>query len=306
MLPDGSDRRRLTEVGTYMRPAWSPTREAIAVVRSRTSLTGRNRIVVMGASGQKPTVVATARFEIQSLSWAPGGKRLVYCDLDVNNPEGASPYPSVLRVVDVATRTQTRITSWGERACGPKWSPTGSWIAYSAGDTTDLDIFAIKPDGTQGHVVFSDPESRQLDVTWSPSGRRLGFGSTVPERHGDVDAAMKLQTVRLDGTGLRTLTQPEDFFDRMPQWSPDGKRLLFFRQDAALFGEAQLAVVNPDGTDLQVLVPAEMRDAVWSPDSTKILYSRRGNIYVVVPGGEPTLLVGSARLFDSGVSWRQR
>jgi Tol biopolymer transport system component len=59
----------------------------------------------------------------------------------------------------------------------------------------------------------------------------------------------------------------------LPQWSPDGERILFTRRDA-LFN-FDIYTMRPDGTDVRRLTtsPANDAHAVWTDDGRRILWS---------------------------------
>src|SRR4029453_3485036 len=86
---------------------------------------------------------------------------------------------------------------------------------------------------------------------WSPDG------SAVPFRYALVDDAyvdsyttnIGIWVVGADGSGRRQVTQltPGSSWDREPQWSPDGKKLVFVRDELVRKSEA-VFTVNLDGT----------------------------------------------------------
>jgi len=101
------------------------------------------------------------------------------------------------------------------------------------------------------------------------------------------------------GTGLIRLTHEQKHFTE-PAWSPDGTRLAYTRYDAV--GESckgcpgSLVVANADGSNPHVLTtPTGLADyadtgASWSPDGTKIVFSRwsfsdPGQLFVVPATG---------------------
>jgi TolB protein len=75
----------------------------------------------------------------------------------------------------------------------------------------------------------------------------------------------------------------------VPNWSRDGKRLLFYSDRS---GKDQIYTMKPDGTDVRRLAAAESNDkaAFWSPDNKKITFTsdRDGNseIYVMQADGK--------------------
>jgi len=84
-----------------------------------------------------------------------------------------------------------------------------------------------------------------------------------------------LWLIRPDGTGLRRLpgTRPGD---QNPRWSPDGRRLVFWT-DAAAVGE--IYVARADGSGRRKLTRGPERERVdqfpaWSPDGRLIAFER--------------------------------
>jgi TolB protein len=95
----------------------------------------------------------------------------------------------------------------------------------------------------------------------------------------------RLYTVRPDGRGLRAITRPaaSEDNDSQPDWSPDGRRIVFRRfVDVGLPGErAHVFVVRADGSGLRDLTGASCtgsclanEEPAWSPDGRRIAFVR--------------------------------
>ena len=108
----------------------------------------------------------------------------------------------------------------------------------------------------------------------SPKARRAVFSA-----RGDIF------TVPAEKGPTRNLTRSSDAHDRLPSWSPDGKRIAFVSDRS---GEEQVYVVEQAGGE-----PVRLTEGVrgrlyrlrWSPDSKMIAFSdKEGKVYVLDVG----------------------
>ena len=301
---DGTGRRRLTENLRFETAQWSPAGDRLAVVQWPAVEGQRVRILVMRPDGQGRSVVARARFSVQSMAWSPDGKRIAFCDLDISRPDRSAPYPAAIKVVDLLAGTRARLTEFSERACGPSWSPEGDRLAYTAGDSADTDIFVMGSDGSDPHVVVDDP-GRQLDVAWSPASETLAV-ETVRQHPGGRESTL-VETVRTDGTGRTVLTEaPEGSADSEPVWSPDGMQLLFFRLSQEPYA-VRVGVVGADGGDAELVTEAQdVWQADWSATSTWIVVARGGDLYLLRPDGSTETRLTGGKAYDASPDWQAR
>jgi Tol biopolymer transport system component len=97
-------------------------------------------------------------------------------------------------------------------------------------------------------------------IDLSPDGQTIVFS----QRQQPWEA---LGVVRVDGTGWSRLTDGQDFH-RLPTWSPDGRRFLFYMSRGT-----RLWTLRSDGSTLtEIPVPGGQAAAypVWSPDGTRV------------------------------------
>ena len=76
------------------------------------------------------------------------------------------------------------------------WSPDGKWIAIdrnlSTSDSTKKgdQVWLVKPDGTQSHVILNEPDVSYTDLNWSPDGSVLAYTRYSYDNIGHSDVWM--------------------------------------------------------------------------------------------------------------------
>jgi Tol biopolymer transport system component len=162
------------------------------------------------------------------------------------------------------------------------WSPDGRQLACEAGfiDPSRQGVYTIRSsDGGALTQITSNPGGDDTPDSYSPDGKRLAFTRQSP------DGSLTLDTVKLDGTGLRQLTPTGmDLEFGTGAWSTQGNELLFSAQ-ASPGVAGSIWVVHSDGSGLHQLPIAGCGgpftdpnfnyclDPTWSPDGQKIAFS---------------------------------
>jgi Tol biopolymer transport system component len=119
------------------------------------------------------------------------------------------------------------------------------------------------------------------------------------------DSNSEIYTINDNGSGLTRLTNNK-VEDIMPQWSPDGTRILYISVNG---GKNEVWVMNSDGSNPIRL--AEKCDLAyppsWSPNNQKILFvlkqGRQYSIYTVNSDGENLLCVTDGETTNTFPSW---
>jgi len=154
-----------TGIAIDERPAFSPDGQQIAFVSDRS---GRRGVWIVSADGGSPRLIAHADV-VDTLSWSPDGRRLVYA-----TPIGNAPG---LMIMDVATGTTTHLPT-PTAASAPAWSREDV-IAYVEPRGGTLGAFAqlIRPDGQRINASPLDGPTAPVIgngfLAWSPDGKRL-------------------------------------------------------------------------------------------------------------------------------------
>jgi Tol biopolymer transport system component len=143
----------------------------------------------------------------------------------------------------------------------PAWSPDSQWIAFGLGEwfqmrrTGKAKIMRIRRDGT-GLEALTDGTVHSGFPSYSADGKEIVF-----RVFGENDAGLRILNIETRAT--RVLTTE---YDNLPDWSPDGTRIVFTRRvDAVNF---DIYTIRPNGADLQRLTTSRANDghAVWTAD----------------------------------------
>ena len=150
----------------------------------------------------------------------------------------------------------------GIRGYLPAVDPTSGEIATSEAFAR---LVASRPDGSGKRVIhdlaggadrYRGPDSA-WGPSWSKDGGWLAFIVGPPFASDAVD--VDIWKIRSDGTGLVNLTPDSDANDALPDFSPDGRRIVFRSRRG---GNADIYLMNADGGDVRRLTHHEATDTM--------------------------------------------
>ncbi len=158
------------------------------------------------------------------------------------------------------------------------YSPDGQWIAYVS--YPELDLWKCRRDGSD--KILLDDSMNIHWPRWSPDGKRLAFAATRKEEFWAGVTHFHLYTISANGGKSEPVKGVSGGgFD--PNWSPDGKRLVFAPWDFGVStpkAEQHVSIVNLQTGTVDMVPGSEgILFPRWSPDGRRLeASSSRGSV----------------------------
>lgn len=304
---------RLTDDATVdTHPALSPDGSSVAFVSERT---GSKDIFVIGVDGRGLRQVTSGPAADDSPSWSPDGGRLVFSstgedpagDIYTLPVSGGAPTrltadpaadtqpawaPTGSRIAFTTTRFDpagdvvvmaetggavTRAVPEPGDSTEPAWSPDGARLAFTTRQPDPLgDVKQVTVPGGQVSVIAERSAVGETEPTF-----RAGGQPVFTELHGGDTT--DIWSADASGGDRRDLTNRPDADEADPAFSPDGTLLAYTEFDAGELRSSKIIVANADGGAPRPLTGGAAggkreRHAAWSPDATKIAFTRTVSI----------------------------
>jgi len=292
MRPDGTDLTLLSEtVAGYPFGAWSPDGSRVAFLSGSF---GEGALLVIDADGSGEAHVTD--IQARAPDWSPDGTKLVFeaveggiysvgadgsglkeLALDGSGPAWSPDGARIAFFSDDAGNFDVyvmrsdgadpeRLTSDPADDVSPGWSADGKRIAFVSERDGNTDLYVADLDGSHERRLTTSPAPDEA-FSWAPGGDRITYVSyrhgAEPENIGIGDAEVFVVDARTGET--RNLSRNRAW-DGDPDWSPDGRWIVFTRRT----DHAEIYVMRPDGSR-QEMLPGFPDDAVndccarWQP-----------------------------------------
>jgi TolB protein len=231
--------------------------------------------------------------------YSPDGRRIAF--------ERRGMGPDTIFTMGADGSAPVRVTSCAAVPClgssAPAWSPDGNRLVFERAfgpivedNAAGLDLVTANADGTAEqlllHLRSREAQGQEPhDAQWSPDGTRIAV--TILNIKAKPRNGSAIYVLDADGSDLRRIT-PMRLNAGGPDWSPDGKRIVF---NSSYEGQAAVEIytVRPDGSRLRRLRREGKRtysfDPVWSPDGGRIAvvhgtFDSAPHIWTMKPSGK--------------------
>ncbi len=248
MDQDGANHRYLTDgAELVLTPRFSPTAQEITYLAYTGSVarvyiynidSGRQEML-----GNFPSMTFAPRF-------SPDGNQVIMSMAQDGNSD--------VYTMDLRTRRVQRLTRHPSIDTSPSFSPDGRQVVFNSDRGGSQQLYVMPADGGAARrISFGD--GRYATPVWSPRGDLIAF--TKIHR-----GEFSIGVMRPDGNGERLLAN--GFLVEGPTWSPNGRVLMFFRQQRAGRDGGKPKLISIDLTgynEREIKTPTAASDPAWSP-----------------------------------------
>ncbi|MFH1882213.1 MAG: tetratricopeptide repeat protein [Planctomycetota bacterium] len=243
---DGSEPFDLVDMPAY-RGSWSPDGKKVAFYSGDAIC-----MVPVSPGTGRPTgpvrKLLDGDYKLQlNVSWSPDSERIVFVRSDKENRG--------IWTLSVRDGTLTQITDAGY---GPAWSPDGKSIAYGKGFGSIRSSIWLCP--AEGGASRKIAEPGGWFLFWSADGKWILY-----------KRGAKIHLLHLADEQKLEIVPPRRVVGRFFSWSPDGKRMLFYRSSYDYkFGRKVVSASGGPPLEIGRQIQIYGSLMVWSPDSKTI------------------------------------
>ncbi|MCG8504468.1 MAG: Tol-Pal system beta propeller repeat protein TolB [Sphingomonadales bacterium] len=250
MDQDGYNHRFLTNGNDLvLTPRFSPSRQDITYMAYYND---KPRVYLYNIESGKHEVLGDFPNMTFAPRFSPDGNRVVMSLAEDGNSD--------IYAMDLRTRRVRRLTAHPGIDTSPSYSPDNRNIVFNSDRGGSQQLYTMRADGSNIKRI-SFGSGRYGTPVWSPRGDLIAFTKIG-------NGKFRIGVMRPDGSGERLLT--DTYHDEGPTWSPNGRVLIFFRQERfdaqGRGGRARLRSIDLTGyNEMELQTPFDASDPAWSP-----------------------------------------
>ena len=250
MDQDGENHQFLTDgLNLVLTPRFSPNMQQITYLSyykdtPRVYLfdieTGKQQVV-----GDFPGMTFAPRF-------SPDGHKLIMSMAENGNTD--------IFEMNLDTRAVKQLTNSAAIETSPSYSPDGKKIVFNSDRSGAQQLYVMDSNGKNVKRI-SFGSGRDATPVWSPRGDYIAFTKMAGGK-------FYIGVMFPDGKGERLVA--EGYLVEAPTWSPNGRILMYFRQEppnrAGIPGATKIYAVDITGyNERRLITPVDASDPAWSP-----------------------------------------
>lgn len=162
--------------------------------------------------------------------------------------------------MNLNTQEVRRLTNSSSIDTSPSYSPDSSKIVFNSDRGGTQQLYIMDKNGAKVKRI-SYGEGRYATPVWAPKGELIAFTKMFKNK-------FYIGVMAPDGSGERLLA--EGYLVEGPTWAPNGRVLMYFKQDAPVDNDKS-SNVNLYKVDItgfreeRILTPSDGSDPAWSP-----------------------------------------
>jgi Tol biopolymer transport system component/S1-C subfamily serine protease len=212
---DGSQLAQITDLaGDEDSPSRSPDGDYVVFAHT---LRGDADLFAMNAQGSHPLRLTRHRTDEVQPAWSPDGRRIAYA----SNRDGDME----IYLLDLVSEEAEALTANRTWDGFPSWSPDSRNIAFASLRTGNEDLFVLNLASGSETQLTTNP---LLDThpAWSPQGDQIAYTRTVTDGMREI-SEIAILDLGTPASPRPLASPPEGMHYRSPDWSPDGRWLVF-------------------------------------------------------------------------------
>lgn len=226
-------------------PRFNPKRQEITYM---SYVNGQPRVMLMNLDNGTRQVVGDFPGMTFAPRFSPDGQKVA-----MSLQQGGN---SSIVELDLRSRRSRQLTQSGAIDTGPCFAPDGQRIVFESDREGTQQLYVMNADGSAQHRISSGM-GRYSTPVWSPRGDYIAFTK-------QYSGMFLIGVLKPDGSGERILT--EGFHNEGPTWAPNGRVIMFFRDQRGPNGGPRIHSIDLTGyNERLVKTPSFASDPAWSP-----------------------------------------